>query len=56
MAASRAASSECTQVRKAAAAFADRMLCLITARRQQLISLYADERLAEAKRWRSRRA
>ncbi|WP_433570162.1 hypothetical protein [Streptomyces sp. CA-251247] len=46
MAASRAASSERTPARKAAEAFADRMLYLTTAKRQQLISLHADERLA----------
>ncbi|WP_327676660.1 hypothetical protein [Streptomyces sp. NBC_00467] len=51
-----AASSERLQAQKAAEAFADRMPNLTSSERQQLISLYADERLADDKRRRSQRA
>jgi hypothetical protein len=44
-----ATASEQTRARQAAEAFADHMPYLTTAERRQLVSLYARERLADAK-------
>ncbi|MFF7206526.1 hypothetical protein [Streptomyces sp. NPDC008141] len=45
-----AAASERTHAQKAAEAFADRLPSLTSTERQQLVSLYMRERLAEAER------
>ncbi|MFE6129124.1 hypothetical protein ACFQ6Q_12760 [Streptomyces sp. NPDC056437] len=51
-----AAASERTQAQRAAEALADQLSTLTSTERQQLVSLYTVERLAEAKRWRNQLA